>query len=45
MANLRDKVADLTSLLEIEHPCDVWALKAEIENLCEIAQRKIRECE
>jgi len=42
---LRDKVADLTELLKIEHPCDVLALRPEIKELCEIAEKRMRECE
>jgi len=42
---LRNKVADLTELLEMEHPCDIKALKSEIEDMCKLAQRKMKECE
>ena len=42
---LRDKVADLTELLKLEHPCDVLALGPEIRELCEIAEKRMKECE
>jgi hypothetical protein len=45
LRGFRDQVAELQALLEMEHPCDVKALKGELEQLCATVQRKIKECE
>jgi hypothetical protein len=45
LRGFRNQLAELQSMLEMEHPCDIKALKPEIETLCATAQRKIKECE